>query len=42
MMVITLFTNLIHLFRSFINYERDIGFIDKISFILSCEKMIKI
>jgi hypothetical protein len=42
MMVLTLFTNLIHLYCSFINYERDIGFMNKITFILSYEEMIKI
>jgi hypothetical protein len=33
-MVLTLFTNLIHLSCSFINYERDIGFMNK--FTLFC------
>jgi hypothetical protein len=42
MMVLTLFTNLIHLSYSFINYERDIDFMKKFSFILSYEEMIKI
>jgi hypothetical protein len=41
MMVLTLFTNLIHLFKSFINYERDISFMNKFSFILSYEEMTK-
>jgi hypothetical protein len=34
MMVLTLFTNLVHLFYSFINYKINIGFINK--FILFC------
>jgi hypothetical protein len=42
MMVLTLCTNLIHLYCSFINYERDIGFMNKFTFILSYEEMIKI
>jgi hypothetical protein len=42
MMVLTLFANLIHLSCSFINYERDICFINKFTFILSYEEMIKI
>jgi hypothetical protein len=42
MMVLTLFTNLIHLSYSFINYERYIDFMNKFTFILSYEEMIKI
>jgi hypothetical protein len=41
-MVLTLFTNLVHHSCSFINYERDICLINKFTFILSYEKMIKI
>jgi hypothetical protein len=39
MMVLTICTNLIHLSCSFINYERDIGFINKFIFILSYEEI---
>jgi hypothetical protein len=42
MMVLTLFINLIHLSCSFINYEREIDFMNKFTFILSYEEMIKI
>jgi hypothetical protein len=42
MMVLTICINLILLSRSFINYERDIGFMNKIIFILSYEEMFKI
>jgi hypothetical protein len=42
MLVLTLFTNLIHLSYSFINYERDIVFVNKFTFILSYEEMTKI
>jgi hypothetical protein len=42
MMVLTICTNSIHLSRSFINYERDIGFMDKFIFSLSYEEMFKI
>jgi hypothetical protein len=42
MMVLTICTNLIQLSRSFINYERDIGFINKFIFILSYKEMFKI
>jgi hypothetical protein len=42
MMVLTMCTNLIHLSRSFINYERDIGFMNKFIFLLSYEEMFKI
>jgi hypothetical protein len=42
MMVLILFTNLIHLFCSFINYETDINFMHKFIFILSYEEMAKI
>jgi hypothetical protein len=41
MMVLTICTNLIHLSRSFINYERDISFMNKFIFILSYEEMNK-
>jgi hypothetical protein len=41
-MVLTICINLIHLSPSFINYERDIGFINEFIFILSYEKMFKI
>jgi hypothetical protein len=40
-MVLTICTNLIHLSRSFINYERDISFMNKFIFILSYEEMNK-
>jgi hypothetical protein len=42
MMVLTLFTILVHLSYSFINYEREIGFMNKFTFILSYKKIIKI
>jgi hypothetical protein len=42
MMVLTICTNSIHLSRSFINYERDIDFINKFIFILSYEEMFNI
>jgi hypothetical protein len=42
MMVPTICTYLIHLSRSFINYERDICFMNKFIFILSYEEMFKI
>jgi hypothetical protein len=42
MMVLTIYTNSIYLSRSFINYERDIGFMDKFIFSLSYEEMFKI
>jgi hypothetical protein len=42
MMVLTIYTNLIHLSRSFINCERNIGFMNKFTFILSYEEMFKI
>jgi hypothetical protein len=42
MMVITICTNSIRLSRSFINYERDIGFMNKFIFILSYEEMFNI
>jgi hypothetical protein len=42
MMVLTLLKNYVHLSFSFINYERDIGFIKNIIFILYYEEMIKI
>jgi hypothetical protein len=35
MMILTICTNSIRLSRSFINYERDIGFMNKFIFILS-------
>jgi hypothetical protein len=38
-MVITICTNSIRLSRSFINYERDIGFMNKFIFILSYEEI---
>jgi hypothetical protein len=41
-MVLTISTNSIHLFRSLINYERDIGFMNKFIFILSYEEMFNI
>jgi hypothetical protein len=41
MVVLTLFTNLIHLTCSFINYKRDISFVNKITFDLSYEEMTK-
>jgi hypothetical protein len=41
-MVLTLFKNLVHPSCSFINYEIDIGFMNKFTFILSYEEMIKI
>jgi hypothetical protein len=42
MMVLTLFKNLVHLSYSFINYEKDIGFMNKFTFILSYKEIIKI
>jgi hypothetical protein len=42
MMVLTICTNSIHFSRSFINYEKDIGFINKFNYILSYEEMFKI
>jgi hypothetical protein len=42
MMVLTIYINLIHLSRGFINYEREIGFMNKFIFILSYEEMFKI
>jgi hypothetical protein len=42
MMVLTICTNSIHLSHSFINYERDIGFMNKFIFILSYEEMFNI
>jgi hypothetical protein len=42
MMILTICANLIHLSRSFINYERDISFINKFIFILLYEEMFKI
>jgi hypothetical protein len=42
MMVLTLFKNLVYLSCSFINYERDIGFMNKFTFILSYGDIIKI
>jgi hypothetical protein len=41
MVVLTLFINLIHLTCSFINYKRDISFVNKITFDLSYEEMTK-
>jgi hypothetical protein len=41
-MVLTLFKNLVYLFCSYINYERDTSFMNKFTFILSYEEMIKI
>jgi hypothetical protein len=42
MMVLTICTNSIHLSRSFINYDRDIGFMNKFIFSFSYEEMFKI
>jgi hypothetical protein len=42
MMVLTICRNLIYLSCSFINYERDIGFMNKFIFILSYEEMFQI
>jgi hypothetical protein len=42
MMVLTICTNSIHLSRSFINYEGDIGFMNKFIFILSYEEIFNI
>jgi hypothetical protein len=42
MIILILFTNLIYLSSSFINYERDICFVNKYTFILSNEEMYKI
>jgi hypothetical protein len=41
MVVLILFTNLIHLACSFINYKRDISFMNKFTFDLSYEEMTK-
>jgi hypothetical protein len=41
-MVLTICTNSIYLSHSFINYERDIGFMNKFIFILSYEEMFNI
>jgi hypothetical protein len=41
MVVLTLFTNLIHLTCSFINYKRDLSFVNKFTFNLSYEEMTK-
>jgi hypothetical protein len=41
-MILTICTNLIHLYRSFINYEKDICFMNKFIFILLYEEMFKI
>jgi hypothetical protein len=41
-LVLILFINLMHLSCSFINYERDIVFMNKFTFILSYEEMTKI
>jgi hypothetical protein len=41
MVVLTLFTNLIHLTSSFINYKRDKSFVIKFTFDLSYEEMTK-
>jgi hypothetical protein len=41
MIILTLFRNLIHLTCNFINYKRDISFMNKITFDLSYEEMIK-
>jgi hypothetical protein len=40
--VVILLTNLIYLSCSFINYKRDINFVNKFNFILSYEEMAKI
>jgi hypothetical protein len=42
MIILILFTNLIYLSYSFINYERDIYVVNKFTFILSNEEMTKI
>jgi hypothetical protein len=42
MIVLTICTNFIHISRSSINYERDIGFMNKFIFSLSYEEMFKI
>jgi hypothetical protein len=42
MMVLTICTNSIRLSHSFINYERDIGFMNKFIFILSYEEIFNI
>jgi hypothetical protein len=42
MMTLTICTNPIRLSRSFINYERDIGFMNKFIFILLYEEMFNI
>jgi hypothetical protein len=41
MVVLTLFTNLIHLTCSLINYKRDISFVNKFTFDLSYEEITK-
>jgi hypothetical protein len=41
MMVLTICTKFIHISHSFINYERDIDFMNKFTFILSYEKYLK-
>jgi hypothetical protein len=41
MIILILFTNLIYLSYSFINYERDIYFVNKFIFILSNKEMTK-
>jgi hypothetical protein len=40
--VLILFTNLIHLSRSFINYKREIYFVNKFTLTLSYEEIDKI
>jgi hypothetical protein len=42
MMVLTICTNSIRLSRSFVNYERDIGFMNKFIFILSYKEIFNI
>jgi len=42
MVVLTFFTNLIYLYCSFINYKRDVKFMNKFIFTLSNEEMTKI
>ena len=41
MVVLTLFTNLIYLSSSFINYKRDVRFVNKFIFTLSYEEKTK-
>jgi hypothetical protein len=41
MVVLTLFTHLIHLTCSLINYKRDISFVNKFTFDLSYEEITK-